>query len=57
MAMSSRERVLAAVNHREPDRVPLDLGGSRVTGIDASAYVALRAALGLDGAPPRVVDV
>ena len=57
MAMSSRERVLAAVNHREPDRVPLDLGGSRVTGIDAGAYVALRAALGLDGGPPQVVDV
>ena len=57
MAMSSRERVLAAVNHSEPDRVPLDLGGSRVTGIDAGAYVALRAALGLDGGPPQVVDV
>ena len=28
MSMTSRERVLATVNHREPDRVPLDLGGT-----------------------------
>ncbi|MBL7115096.1 MAG: hypothetical protein ISS35_04965 [Kiritimatiellae bacterium] len=27
--MTSRERVLAAVNHEEPDRVPIDLGGNQ----------------------------
>jgi uroporphyrinogen decarboxylase len=57
MTMTSRERVVRAVNHQEPDRVPLDLGGTRVTSIDAAAYVRLRRALGLDGAPPQVMDV
>ncbi|MHB1296399.1 MAG: uroporphyrinogen decarboxylase family protein [Anaerolineae bacterium] len=57
MTMTSRERVLAAINHREPDRVPLDLGGSRVTGIDVSAYTRLRRHLGLRLEPAKVVDV
>ena len=49
--MTSRQRVLAALNHEEPDRVPLDLGSTRNTGILASAYEALEQALGLaDGA-------
>ena len=30
--MTSRERVLAAINHREPDRLPIDIGGTEVTG-------------------------
>ena len=40
--MNSRERVLTALNHKEPDRVPFDLGGTVVTGIHHKAYVALR---------------
>ena len=55
--MTSRERVLAALNHREPDRVPLDLGASGVTGIMVSPYAALRQALGLGGPPPKVSDL
>ena len=39
--MSSRERVLQALNHLEPDRVPLDLGGCSQTGIQADAYERL----------------
>ena len=27
--MTSRERVIAAINHHQPDRVPIDLGGTR----------------------------
>lgn len=34
--MDSRERVVAAINHLEPDYVPLDLGASGQTGISAS---------------------
>lgn len=45
--MNARERVLAAINHREPDRVPFDLNGTVVTGIQAKAYQKLRAYLGL----------
>ncbi len=43
--MGSRERVLAALSHREPDRVPIDLGGFQ-TGIHRIAYEALLAHLG-----------
>jgi uroporphyrinogen decarboxylase len=45
--MNSRERVLTALNHKEPDRVPFDLGGTVVTGIQAKAYRRLRQYLGL----------
>ena len=46
--MNSRERVLMTVDHQEPDQVPIDLGGSIVTGIMAGALVQLRRHLGLD---------
>lgn len=54
--MNSRERVLRAVNHQEPDRTPIDLGGTRQSGIAASAYHRLKQHLGLDS-PTRVFDV
>jgi len=44
---TSRERVLAALDHREPDRVPIDLGGNQ-TGIHRGAYRKLIDRLGLD---------
>jgi uroporphyrinogen decarboxylase len=46
--MTSRERVLTALRHREPDRVPIDLGGS-ATGIETEAYDNLKKKIGLDG--------
>lgn len=55
--MNSRERVLAALNHREPDRVPLDFGGHRSSGIAAIAYARLRRQLGLEERPVRVYDM
>jgi len=56
--MTSRERVEAALNHEEPDRLPLDLGASPVTGMHASAVYLLRQTLGLDepGTPVKVVE-
>ncbi len=56
--MNSRERVNLALNHREADRVPLDLGGSVVTGMHVSVVYKLRQALGLDtpGAPVKVIE-
>lgn len=44
--MSSRQRMLTALDHREPDRVPIDLGGNQ-TGIHRVAYEALIEHLGL----------
>ncbi len=56
--MNSRERVTLALNHREPDRVPLDLGATAVTGMHVSSVYALRQALKLDppGTPVKVVE-
>jgi uroporphyrinogen decarboxylase len=54
--MTSRERILAALNHREPDRLPIDLSGHRSSGIAAMAYVRLRDYLGLPKRPLRVYD-
>ena len=45
--MSSRQRVLAALDHQTPDRVPIDLGGNQ-TGIHKFAYQAAARLLGLD---------
>ena len=45
--MTSRQRVLKALNHQIPDRVPIDLGGFQ-TGIHKKAYVDLLDYLGID---------
>jgi uroporphyrinogen decarboxylase len=54
--MTSRERVLSALSHREPDRIPIDLSGHRSSGIAAMAYARLRDYLGLPRKPIRVYD-
>ncbi len=46
--MTSRERLNAALNHRQPDRPPLDLGSTTVTGISAVTLDKLRKALKLE---------
>ena len=52
--MTPRERVLAAIRHEEPDKVPIDLGGTGVTGIQAICYNKLKAHLIEHGAKPIV---
>ncbi|MCS7260813.1 MAG: methyltransferase, partial [Anaerolineae bacterium] len=56
--ITSRERIRIALEHREPDRVPLDLGSTPVTGMHVSAVYRLRQALGLDapGTPVKVIE-
>lgn len=46
-AMTSRQRVLTALNHEVPDRVPIDLGGFQ-TGIHRKAYIELLNHLGIE---------
>ena len=46
--MNSRERVLTTMEHREPDRIPFDLGSTKVTGITRNAYLNLCRHLGED---------
>ncbi len=56
--MTPRERVQTTLAHREPDRVPLDVGSSTVTGMQVSSVYRLRQALGLDrpGTPVKVIE-
>lgn len=54
--MNSRQRVLCAINHQQPDRVPIDLGGTRQSGIAASTYHRLKQRLGLN-TPTRAYDL
>ena len=55
--MNSRDRVLTSLNHHEPDRVPVDLAGTRSSGIAAIAYAKLRDYLGLEKRTIRVYDI
>mgnify|MGYP005845476511 CR=1 FL=1 len=53
--LTSRERVMMAVNHREPDRIPLGLGGHRSSGIGAIACNKLKEPDHGDGPPENIV--
>ncbi len=55
-ALLHRQRVLAALNHQPPDRMPVDFGGHRSSGMAATLYPKLRHALGLEPRPVRVYD-
>ncbi|HEV2324309.1 MAG TPA: uroporphyrinogen decarboxylase family protein [Terracidiphilus sp.] len=52
--ITSRERLAATLNHREPDRIPIDFGSTSVTGIHASCVAGLRDYYGLEKRPVRV---
>lgn len=54
--MTARDRLLTTLDHREPDRVPLDMGSTHVTGIAVRAYEGLRKQLGLPAVEPTIVD-
>ncbi len=55
--MNSRERVRLALNHKEPDRIPFDLGGTVLTSMHHNVYRNLRALLGLPPVEPKIMDV
>jgi len=57
-SMNSRERIVAAINHKKPDRLPLDLGSTMVTGIHVSSLHMLKVALRLKKPkdPVKVID-
>lgn len=54
--MTSRERLLTALHHREPDRIPLDLASTQVTGIALKAYEHLCDFLGISPEGATVCD-
>ena len=55
--MTSRERIIAAIEHKEPDRVPVDLGATPSSGISVIAYNNLKKKLGINGGRTLVYDV
>jgi uroporphyrinogen decarboxylase len=54
--MNPRERVELALNHTQPDRIPIDLGGSICSSIHRQAYVELREYLGMEVEEIKLVD-
>ncbi|HUI90336.1 MAG TPA: uroporphyrinogen decarboxylase family protein [Anaerolineales bacterium] len=54
--MTSRERVMLALNHQEPDRIPIDLGATIVTSIANRTYLALEKYLALPVEEVKVLD-
>ncbi len=55
--MNSRERILSAISHKQPDRVPVDLGATPSSGISAVAYHNLIRYLGKTHLKNQVYDV
>lgn len=54
MTMTSRERLAAALNHRPPDRIPVDFNGTAVTGMHVKCVIGLRDHYGLEKRLVRV---
>ena len=54
--MTSRERVIAAIEHRTPDRIPVDFGSSFITGIHCSVVAELRDHFDLEQRPVRICE-
>lgn len=55
--MTSRERILETINHRTPDRVPVDLGATGQSGMSASTVYRLRKALNLQEKPIEISEI
>ena len=53
--MTSRERIAKAISFQEADRVPIDLGGLKASGISVETYCRMTRQLGL-ASTPRVAD-
>ncbi len=54
--MTSKERIRAAIDHRQPDRVPVDFGSTFITGIHCSVVAELRDHYGLERRPVEVCE-
>jgi len=56
MQMTSRQRVLAAINHEQPDRVPIVLGVSNATGIKMKPYQDIKKIVGIEADDRYIYD-
>ena len=55
--MNSRERGKLTLEHKEPDRIPFDLGGTVLTSISVHSYKRLREYMGLPEVDPKIMDI
>lgn len=55
--MNGRERIIETINHREPDKLAIDFGGMRSTGIQMDAYIALKKYLKVETGLPKMYDI
>ncbi len=56
MTMTPRERVLSAINHEEPDRVPIVIGVSNATGIKMKPYQGIKELVGIEAPDNYIYD-
>ncbi|MCL5073315.1 MAG: uroporphyrinogen-III decarboxylase [Actinobacteria bacterium] len=54
--MNSRERILKTINHKEPDRVPIDIGGSLATTIHRIIYDKLKREFGMKAGKEEILE-
>ena len=54
--MNSKKRILTALSHNQPDRIPIDFGSTPVSGIHVLPIYKLRSALGLKNIPVKVIE-
>ncbi|MHB8279098.1 MAG: uroporphyrinogen decarboxylase family protein [Candidatus Humimicrobiaceae bacterium] len=54
--MNSRERVLKTINHKEPDRIPIDIGGSLATTIHRIIYDKLKREFGMKAGKEEILE-
>jgi hypothetical protein len=52
--MANRERLVSALNHKQPDRIPIDFGGTAITCMHCTCVAALREYYGLEKRPVRI---
>lgn len=55
--MNSRERMLLALNHKQGDRVPLDIGGMAQSGMHHKVYTALREYFGMEKKEVSLINI
>ncbi len=55
--MNSRERILKTINHKEPDRVPIDIGGSLATTMHRVIYDKLKRTFNLKDSKDEILEL
>ena len=56
MPMTPRERVLTAINHEQPDRIPLAIGVNNATGIKMKPYQGIKKIAGIQAPDDYIYD-